>query len=108
MTHNPITIRRISATEMCQIFNNGQYWERLKSGELKAVLLEDRHPSLMLANEPFCTHSQMVSYRDATDNEVARVHQYLRPDKTIGASGRPDPKRVLEDNILYRLKKKQP
>jgi len=91
---------------MCEIFNSGQYWERLKGGELTAVLLEDRHPALTVANEPFCTRSQMISYRDAQDNEVARVHQYLRTDKTIGASGKPDPKRIVVGDILYRLHKK--
>jgi len=48
----------------------------------------------------------MVSYRDASGNEVARVHQYLRPDGTIGASGKPDPKRVFINGTLYRLVKK--
>jgi hypothetical protein len=29
-------------------------------------------------------------------------HQYLLPDgKTLGASGHPDPKRVLKDGVLY-------
>jgi hypothetical protein len=105
MVDNPITIRRISAKEMCEIFNEGQYWERVQKGEFSAVLLEDRHPSLTLANEPFCTHSQMVSYLDSQNDEVARVHQYLRPDKTIGASGRPDPKRLRVGDTLYRLHK---
>lgn len=97
---------RVTALEMCKIFNDGNYWGKAKSGEFTMVLLEDRHPSRTEANEPFCTYSQMVSYRDQSNNEVARVHQYLRPDKTIGASGKPDPKRVLQGNILYRLHKK--
>jgi hypothetical protein len=48
----------------------------------------------------------MVSYRDPNDDEVARVHQYLRPDGTIAGSGLPDPKRLFEDGIVYRLMKK--
>lgn len=91
---------------MCAIFNDGNYWEKTKTGEFYAIVLEDRHPSRIEANEPLCTYSQMVSYRDKSGNEVARVHQYLRPDRTIGASGRPDPKRILVGNILYRLHKK--
>ena len=70
------------------------------------VILEDRHPSLTLACEPFCTRSQMVSYRDHDDSEIVRVHQYLRKDNSIGASGKPDPKRLLDDGTLYRLVKK--
>jgi hypothetical protein len=99
------TIKRVAAPELCAIFNDGGYWDRAKSGELTQVIIEQRHPSLMKANEPFCTHSQSVSYRDSDGNEIVRVHQYLRPDNTIGASGRPDPKRLLKDGILYRLHK---
>lgn len=99
-------MKRIEPTEMQKMFNEGGLWGKTKSGELSTVTLEHRHPALTVANEPFCTYSQMISYRDASGNEVARVHQYLRPDGTIGASGKPDPKRVFIDGTLYRLKKK--
>jgi hypothetical protein len=71
------------------------------------VILEQHHPAPPLADEPQCTWSRSISYRDkVTDDEVARVHQYDRPDGTIGLSGRPDPKRVLSGGVLYRLIKK--
>jgi hypothetical protein len=92
---------------MQKMFNEGGLWEKTKSGEFTTVTLEHRHPALTAANEPYCTHSQMISYRDAENNEVARVHQYLRPDNSIGASGKPDPKRIFIGGILYRLSKKQ-
>lgn len=101
----PPTIARITVHELRKRFNEGKYWERLQSGEYTAKVREDRHPSLTAANEPFCTRSQMVSYMDRNLNEVARVHQYLRTDGTIGASGTPDPKRLLEGEILYRITK---
>lgn len=88
------------------MFNEEGYWDKTKSGEFTTVTLEHRHPALTAANEPHCTYSQMISYRDANDNEMARVHQYLRPDNTIGASGKPDPKRIFVDGQLYRLVKK--
>lgn len=88
------------------MFNQGAYWDKVKSGELVPVHLEDRHPALTAANEPFCTRSQMLSYRDASNREIARVHQYLRTDGTIGASGKPDPKRLLHEGTLYRLEKR--
>jgi len=97
---------RVEQDEMRKIFNEGQYWEKSQSGEFSAITIADRHPSLTAANEPFCTFSQMISYRDSSNAEMARVHQYLRPDGTIGASGRPDPKRVFANGNLYRLKKK--
>jgi len=97
---------RVEQDEMRKIFNEGQYWKKSQSGEFSAITIADRHPSLTAANEPFCTFSQMISYRDSSNTEMARVHQYLRPDGTIGASGRPDPKRVFSNGNLYRLKKK--
>jgi hypothetical protein len=50
--------------------------------------------------------SQMLSYRDSTGEEVARVHQYLRGDGSVAASGLPDPKRLYDGGVLYRLEKK--
>jgi hypothetical protein len=99
-------MKRITPSEMQTMFNEGTYWERAQRGEFSVVALEDRHPTLTAANEPHCTHSQMLSYRDSSGNEVARVHQYLRPDGQIGASGKPDPKRLYKDGELYRLQKK--
>lgn len=78
---------------------------KARRGELIAVVQRERHPALPLAAEPFCTRSQLVSYFDGSGNEIARVHQYLRTDGTIGLSGRPDPKRLLEGGILYRITK---
>lgn len=91
---------------MRQRFNDGRYWERVQSGELRAEEWDSRHPSLPAANEPYCTRSLMLAYFDQAGNEVARVHQYLRPDGTVGASGRPDPKRLLDAGVLYRLVKR--
>ena len=92
---------------MRRIFNEGRYWEKAKAGLLKEYMRRDNHPSRTEANEPFCTRTQQVSYLDENNMEVARVHQYLRPDGTIGASGLPDPKRLLVGGILYRLEKKK-
>jgi len=35
---------------------------------------------------------------------VALVHQYLRSDGTLGASGQPDPKRIVIGNVVYATK----
>ena len=42
----------------------------------------------------------MVAYYEKR-RKVAMVHQYLRPDGTLGASGLPDPKRLLVNDLLY-------
>ncbi len=42
----------------------------------------------------------MVAYFDGV-RKVALVHRYLRPDGTVGASGMPDPKELLDDDVIY-------
>ena len=100
-------IRRVSELELRDIFNASGYLERLERCELEAVILEQHHPAPPLAGEPICTWSRSYSLRERkTGVEMARLHQYDRPDGTIGLSGKPDPKRVLKDGVLYRLHKK--
>lgn len=51
---------------------------------------------------PPCTLSQVLMYRDTRGQLVAVVHQYLLADGSLGASGRPDPKYVFEDGVIYK------
>lgn len=83
------------------MFNERDLYSLTRLGELRNIVMKEKHPSPQPASEPFCTRSQMVSYLDSTGVEVARVHQYLRPDGTIGGSGRPDPKRLLHQGVIY-------
>ena len=89
---------------MRKLFNDNGLWEKLTQGELTSVILESRPAPIDAGQDPG-TLSQMLSYRDAGNNELARVHQYLKPDGTIGGKGKPDPKRVFIDGVLYRLVK---
>ena len=53
-------------------------------------------------NEPPGTRSQAIRYRDAQGRFCVTVHQYLRPDGTLGGRGRrPDPKRLRIGDITY-------
>lgn len=83
------------------MFNQGQYWEKVQRGEITTRILSERHPALPLANEPFCTRSQVLAYYNDQNERIAIVHQYLRTDGTLGLSGRPDPKKLLRNGILY-------
>jgi hypothetical protein len=110
MSENPtpyeVLMRRITAAEMRRRFNDGLYWDKTKTGNLTVHVLES-HKSMSLPEETLEIESQMLSYRDSTGGEVARVHQYLRSDGTVAASGKPDPKRLFENGVLYRLEKGQ-
>lgn len=44
----------------------------------------------------------MIAYYDA-EAKLAIAHRYLRPDGRLGASGRPDPKWVFKDGIIYAV-----
>jgi hypothetical protein len=101
-----LQIKRVTSVEMCKRFNEGGFWERVKSGLLTEHVLESGVSSL-LVHEPGPILSQSVSYRDSDGFEVARIHQFLRSDGSVAASGRPDPKRLIQDGIMYRLEKKR-
>lgn len=85
------------------MFNEGKYWEQVKQGTLRSVLVANNHPSSPRAKVPVCTRSQYRIYVNQNGVKVAAVHQYLRPDGTLGASGRPDPKELLLNGVLYIL-----
>jgi hypothetical protein len=88
------------------MFNRGNYWQKALDGQLGMKVTRESHPSPPLANEPYCTRSQQVSlYDNDTDDEIARLHLYRRPDGNIGLSGKPDPKRLVIGGTMYRLLK---
>lgn len=91
---------------MRELFNARYFLERACSGELYSRVESEGHPAPERSGQPLCTRSQMIAYFDENNQEVARVHQYKRPDGSIGASGRPDPKRLLVDGIIYILESK--
>ena len=84
-----------------QVFNACQYYDKATSGVVKTTIFKSKHRSP--ATEPYCTHSQLLVYWES-GNPVALVHQYLRPDGKIGASGKPDPKRVVIGNRVIALR----
>lgn len=84
------------------MFNEGDYAGRLLRGELTVTLKED-NPAPPRAFLPAGTRSQIVIYKDVhTRKVVAIVHQYMRPDNTLGTSGKQDPKMINVDNVSYR------
>ncbi len=95
-------IERVSENEIRRIFNEDRYLERVQSGELIAVRMKNNHPVMLIPGPPWCTHSPIRFYYTTRRELVAVVHQYERPDGTLGLSGRPDPKKLdLEDRIIY-------
>src|SRR5206468_3605749 len=95
-------VKYISATELRALFNDGRYTELVGYGVLKEHLIREGTPSAS-ANEPAGTRSQVVAYVDGQGKQACIVHRYDRPDGSLGGSGRPDPKKVLSNGVLYVL-----
>jgi hypothetical protein len=98
--------REVGAAHLRQLFNDGRFYERAQRGELLTRTVANRHPTAPKANEPVCTRSQMVEYLDPSGDRVALVHQDLRTDGRLGASGRPDPKWVVIAGVRHRLERR--
>ena len=85
-----------------RLFNETQYPTMITDGSLTPEFLRDAHlREPETRGEPPCTRSQMIRYRDQAGQWRVEVHQYLRPNKTLGARGRPDPKRVRVGNTVF-------
>lgn len=89
----------VDKSTLRRMFNEGRYYERVQSGELSALTERQKTPSPRYQQPPG-TVSEEVAYFDG-GIKVARVHQFVLPDGTIGASGRPDPKAILREGVLY-------
>lgn len=91
----------VTADFIREYFNRNNYYQKALNGELITKIKRSDHPEVPPKGEPVCTHSQIVYYFDQNGRPLAVVHQYLRPDGSLGASGQPDPKRIiLSDKII--------
>jgi hypothetical protein len=94
------SFRRVPEAELRERFNRLGYVEKATSGEV-AVFCERDEP-IEVSFLPAGSRSQVLHYYTLDLKiKLAVVHQYLRPDGSLGASGRPDPKLVYEDNVIY-------
>lgn len=89
-----------------KLFNKSGYIELIAEGKLEAEYFRDaviENPEE--ANEPPGTRSQIIRYSDET-HWLVEVHQYLRPDGSIGGKGKPEPKRIRIGRKTYVAEKK--
>lgn len=87
------------------LFNNSQYFEKIKKGLLQKKVIQTtplKNPHEK--GEPPGTCSEIILYRERKTGFFAIVHQYTRPDGSIGASGKPDPKRLKIAGKIYGTK----
>lgn len=99
---DPPPVRVVPPEEIRNQFNQGRFWQRALAGGLRQEMQRDGHPAPPLANEPFCTRSQIIAYYEPSGRKVAVVHQYLRPDGALGVSGLPDPQYLLVEGVILK------
>lgn len=95
--------RWVSATQLREMFNDRDLYGKALSGELTAVTRKDSPLKTPTDDLPMGTRSQTVEYLDMNGDLVALVHQYLLPDGSLGASGLPDPKKLILDRCIYAI-----
>lgn len=102
-------VKYISPENIRRMFNESQYPILIAEEEIIPQVLRDDHlKEPQKKGEPSCTHGQMIRYVDKAGQWVVEVFQYLRPNGTIGGSGKPDPKRLRIENTVYIVDPKAP
>ena len=94
--------RYVSEDELRRIFNEGRYYERMRKGEFHPRMIEEK-PCKRGDRRIRNTMSQTVEYWDNFGRFIARVHQFRKRDGSLGGSGRPDPKVLVHDGVLYLI-----
>ena len=97
-------INWVTANKIRALFNKSQYYEKIQKGLLQGTVIRRtllQYPNKM--NEPQGTYSEIIKYREKKTGFLVYVHQYSRPDGSIGASGKPDPKFLQIGGKLYKV-----
>ena len=97
-------LKRVTKTELRELFNDGCYWERAQAGEFtERIAREDeiRERKRKKLGMAAGSRSQLIEYIDGAGKVVARVHQYVKPNGEIRTDTRPDPKWLLIDGLIH-------
>ena len=92
----------ISAAKLREMFAEAKIEERAAAGEL-SIVFRKSNPARKELGMPAGTLGQFIDYVDAQGNTVASAHRYLKPDGTLAASGKLDPKALVQNGVRYTL-----
>ncbi len=97
----PISLT-VDAWELRCRFNKGRYWERLQANEFNMrTKSKQANPAYRLG--PGGLSQEVYYIHRTTGIQIARMHQLVKADGTLGGGGKPDPKELLIDSTLYHL-----
>jgi hypothetical protein len=89
----------VSEPALRRRFALGDYLTRAANGVFGCCLADDK--TARTHDESPGTRSLMVSYLNDALERIFMVHIYLRPDGCIGGSGKPDPKWLFENGVVF-------
>jgi hypothetical protein len=88
------------------LFRLHRIQQRALQGEFSTRVLRENTPDPS-NRQPAGTVSQLVGYYNEKGAQVGMAHQYVLPDGSLGASGKPDPKCLRVGSILYVVSAKR-
>src|SRR5215831_12979729 len=97
---------RISEWDMRRLFNEGRFYERLLNGELVAVEHVGDAQTFGARIPTGSKSKESLYFEKTTGQQVAQVHQFEKPSGELGASRKPDPKRLYIKGVTYAIVKK--
>jgi hypothetical protein len=103
-----LSSRYVTESEIQDIFNAGPYRQLIENGQLTPHYLRNAHLTHVERGNHPCTQRQMIRYLDLQGDPVVEIFQYLRADGTLGASGKPDPKKLWLPNEILIVEPKKP
>ena len=92
----------VDSARLRQRFNELDLLGELHRGEIVGVVDWERPAQASAGQIPGTVSQRIFYYRE--DKLVAVVHQYVRPDGSIGGSGRPDPKWLRDGDVILKYR----
>ena len=92
----------VDQATLLRLFNETTYSLSAETGEFQTEVVYEGTPRPS-SGQTHGTRSQRVQWYDSSGNWVATVHQFVKPDGSLGGGGKPDPKRVRIGNVVYVL-----
>lgn len=87
------------------MFNEGNFLKKIRKGEYKA---ESKRCSPVPADSdkigdsiPIGSISQTLYFFNTDNQKAIEIQRYIKPDGSIGASRKNDPKEILVGNVYY-------
>ena len=95
----PLAKVSVSQSELQKLFNR-HYLPAYERGDLTRIIVRSGPPD-PTANQPRGTKSEIWALHTNDGRYIGKVHVYVKPDGTLSASGKPDPKELIIGQKRY-------